>query len=341
MTDQPQVWIEKRPGKRAKVRYYVRWIDGATHKVRCKAVGTDAAKARDAQYDLKRQLNEGTFTETRRVSWSAFAEEHVGMIRGREHGGDVARSMRFFAEHCEPAGPLAVSYAMLEKFSTHLYERGNSAATVNRRLGHLRTAFNRAAKRRYIKRNPMDGWEWDAEEEKIPRALSDDEKRVLLHACPTLQWRTFVLLALRTGCRCSELLRLAWGRVRFDHAELQITETKGHRDRVQPLDGGCVTALKELLPSTLKDGGPFRNMGHIRTVQKEFAAIVREAGIAHCTLHNLRATFCTDLARKDVNQKTLQELAGHTSMMTTGRYYQYVSSEAKRAAIEKLSVSAG
>ena len=23
MTDQPQVWIEKRPGKRAKVRYYV------------------------------------------------------------------------------------------------------------------------------------------------------------------------------------------------------------------------------------------------------------------------------------------------------------------------------
>ena len=45
MRCEPQVWIEKRPGKRAKMRYYVRWIDGATHKVRCKAVGTDAGRA--------------------------------------------------------------------------------------------------------------------------------------------------------------------------------------------------------------------------------------------------------------------------------------------------------
>ena len=78
-------------------------------------------------------------------------------------------------------------------------------------------------------------------------------------------------------------------------------------------------------------------MGHRRTVQKASAQIVSRAGIAHCTIHNLRDTFCTDLARAGVNQKIIQELVGHETMATTAKFYQFVNTDTKRDAVRRLA----
>ncbi len=61
------------------------------------------------------------------------------------------------------------------------------------------------------------------------------------------------------------------------------------------------------------------------------------AKIKRCTIHNLRDTFCTDLARAGVNQKIVQELAGHESIGTTAKYYQYVPDDAKREAVRRAA----
>jgi integrase len=264
-----------------------------------------------------------------------FSAEHVANIPGAVNRADAERTLRMFAHICRPVGVRAVSYGMVEAFSRHLRDAGKATATRNKRLRYLRAALNRAVKRGYIVKNPMDDWEWEREEEKAPRVLTADEKNKLLQACPTDQWRTFVFVALTTGCRRGELLELTWGRVDFVNASLLITNTKAKRDRVQPLNPATVTALRRLQASTLADGGPFMSM--LRTnVPERFRAIVKTAGIKRCTVHDLRRTFCTDLARLGINQLVVQRLAGHAAAATTARYYQWVDDAMKREAIERL-----
>ena len=119
-------------------------------------------------------------------------------------------------------------------------------------------------------------------------------------------------MALTTGCRRGELLGLTWDRVNFGEACLVITGTKARRDRTQPLSVEAVGMLRALQASTLKHAGPFGNL-NANTTPKHFRAIVKAAEIASCTIHDLRRTFCTDLARLGVNQLVVQRLAGHST----------------------------
>jgi integrase len=61
-----------------------------------------------------------------------------------------------------------------------------------------------------------------------------------------------------------------------------------------------------------RSGTPLKN-----NVDRQFARIVKQAGIPRCMLHDLRCTFCSHLAMAGVNEAFVQRLAGHASMTTT------------------------
>ena len=121
--------------------------------------------------------------------------------------------------------------------------------------------------------------------------------------------------------------------------------------RVSP-DHGCRAATIRAVISATSDAGvgdpiwssTMVSLGRVlacsMTLRRNpglFNDIVATAGIAKCTVHDLRRTFCTDLARLGVNQSVVQRLAGHVSPATTERYYQYIDDETKRDAVSRLS----
>ncbi len=339
-----KVWIEKRRlsgGGRAQFTYHLRWVCPTDRRWRSRRVGTDRKVALVAQAKLQDELEEGSYKPQRRVTWSLFVEEHLRRIPAGCNRDEAERTLRYFGEACRPETPKAVTFGTLEAFVEWLRKRKNTPATINKRLRYVRAALNRARDRGYVTANPMGKWRWEREEEKMPRALSGDEKSKVLDACPTHQWRTLVFLGLQTGCRISELLGLVWRNVDFDNAWLVVTATKGKKDRLQPLPPEALQMLRELQASTLRDGGPFKSIGTRSKAHKAFQAIVTASGIAACTFHDLRRTFCTDLARAGVNQLVCQKLAGHASSTTTARYYQAVDDEMKRAALGCLKRDAG
>ena len=63
---------------------------------------------------------------------------------------------------------------------------------------------------------------------------------------------------------------------------------------------------------------------------------VKRAGIAHCTVHDLRRTFVSHLAMAGVSQTVTQRLVGHASVTTTERYYTAILPEALVAAPRRL-----
>lgn len=74
-----------------------------------------------------------------------------------------------------------------------------------------------------------------------------------------------------------------------------------------------------------------------RTVEQQFQRIVEAAGIERCKLHDLRRTFCTDLARLGVNRLVVHRLADHSTAATTAKYYQSVDDGMKRDAVDRLA----
>jgi site-specific recombinase XerD len=62
---------------------------------------------------------------------------------------------------------------------------------------------------------------------------------------------------------------------------------------------------------------------------------LEEAKISNFRWHDLRHTFISRLVMKDVNLRTVQELAGHKTISMTTRY-AHLAPEHNQAAIEKL-----
>ncbi len=115
---------------------------------------------------------------------------------------------RIFDEICPPQMLSDISVRMVDQF---IGERRKKVrpATVNRDLRTLKAAFNQARKRGYLESNPFA----EVKQLKVPqkeiRVLSPDEIQRLLGACPNLQWRSLVFLALVTGIRVGRALQPA------------------------------------------------------------------------------------------------------------------------------------
>ena len=59
---------------------------------------------------------------------------------------------------------------------------------------------------------------------------------------------------------------------------------------------------------------------------RDFQAIREKAGLSKCSFHDLRKSYCTNLAGA-VPLHIVQELAGHTDIRTTRKHYLKVRDE--------------
>lgn len=341
MPEEAQVWISSRKCKKGK-SYHLRWLDPSTGRMKSRKAGTDRKRADREAALLERELEDGTFRLVRKAGWSQFVEDHVAKIPGRRNAVEAARTLKEFGEVCKVTGPRFVTFSTIERYVAHLrreddQKRANSVATINKKLRYLRAAFNMAVKRGYAKANPMDGWRWDREDEKAIRIVSDVEEIAILNAAEAaygFRWWAFIHVALHTGARRGELLSLSWERVDFRVATATFTKTKGKRDRVVPLNPETVAMLRRLQAQTLLEGGPFIGMDD--NTGREWGRIRKDAKVPDVTIHDLRRTFVTRLIRANVPLPTVQKLAGHSTIQTTLKHYNWVSDDDTRKGIEKL-----
>ena len=73
-----------------------------------------------------------------------------------------------------------------------------------------------------------------------------------------------------------------------------------------------------------------------QNVWRDFQAIRRRAGLPACTYHDLRKSYCTNLAGA-VPLHVVQELAGHADIRTTRKHYLKVRAEHIRSARHALN----
>lgn len=184
------------------------------------------------------------------------------------------------------------------------------------------------------------------------RVLSYEEESKLLAACaePELRYRAphlmiVILIALYTGLRRGEILRLRWEHIDFQYGTLMVKKSKTRKGkRTVNLNTELRQMLAQLhqqshsewvFPSPKRFQKPGESERHIEDVKNAFRRAVRLSKIAPITFHQLRHTFCSRLANAGVPMPVIQELAGHASIAMTRRY-THPADERKQKAVEGL-----
>jgi integrase len=137
-----------------------------------------------------------------------------------------------------------------------------------------------------------------------------DEAAFLAVASP--QMRLAFMLAMWTGQRQGDILRLTWAA--YDGAHIRLTQQKTGR-RVIVLVGAPLKSLLEGTPRkspqivTNEDGRPFTSSGF----RASFRAAQARAGIKWLTFHDIRGSTVTRLAELECTELEIAAITGHTS----------------------------
>jgi integrase len=242
----------------------------------------------------------------------------------------------------------------VELFKQKRLRDGLKKSSINREIGLLKSMLNRAVKLQLIHAHPAREAElFELDDSSVSdRVLSNEEEIKLLAACDEseLRYRAphlkfVILVALYTGLRRGEILRLRWSDIDFEKNRLRVRKSKTKAGRrhvnLNSMLRAMLLSLNEqehgewVFPSPNRYQTPGQPERHIADVKNAFRRAVRLAGIEWITFHQLRHTFCSRLADAGVPLPVIQKLAGHASVTMTSEY-THPADELKQRAVEVL-----
>ncbi len=290
-----------------------------------------------------------------------FVELYLDASRLQNKPSSVAAKEWTLRRHLVPAiGDLRleqVTYAVVEDLKIELarkrarnWDKSDitdpptlSAKSINNILTILRRMLVIARKRGLIAVVPEIDWL------KVPPQEFDfldfEEADRLLGAVDE-EWRTMVLVALRTGMRMGELIALRWqdvdlvaGRitVRQNAVKGRIGTPKSGKAREIALSNDTRAALKS--HRHLRGPFVFCTMDGVMLKYTELRhplwRACRKAGLRPVQWHALRHSFASHLVMRGVPLKAVQELLGHSTIQMTMRY-AHLGPEVTRDAVNLL-----
>ncbi|APA84341.1 site-specific integrase [Paraburkholderia sprentiae WSM5005] len=246
-----------------------------------------------------------------------------------------------------------VTRPMMKKWIEQRVAAGCKPTGINRTLGAIGGLFSHAVEHEVIERNPCARLRCkvDPEEDEHGRELAVDEESRLRAALDARETRIragaaarhdgrrlaavpgdhhvyadhvkpAVLLALATGMRRSEIMRLEWRSVDLKARTITVepATSKVKRRRVIPLNAEAYAVLmawrrqvKWARVFTNEIGEPLREV-------RDWNRIRREAKIEGFRFMDTRHDFATKLVNADASQFDVQRLLGHKDSRMSQRY---------------------
>jgi integrase len=178
-----------------------------------------------------------------------------------------------------------------------------AGATVNRKLAVLSGFF-----------------QWAVKERGIVRYLSTKEREDLFAACKADSNKalyTLVAVACYSGMRRSEVLGLKWDDVDLVEGWATLKDTKNGEDRMVPVKGPALTALREWRNRDRFTTGRVFKCGF--PPQAWYRALER-AGVVSFHFHDLRHTAASYLVQSGAELLDVAKILGHKSLDMVMRY---------------------
>lgn len=221
-----------------------------------------------------------------------------------------------------------------------------SGATLNRYLVALAALYAWARRNRHVPRtfeSPTRHVEKHAETRGRVRYLSNDERERLLAACRESAWprlHLFVLMALTTGARRGELLRLRWCDIDLDIGEATLHETKNGDRRVLILLPQIAAELEAIAPKDRVTSQALVFRSRLRPSQpyctaKVFNEAVAAAGIKNFRFHDCRHCTASYMAQQGASLLEIADTLGHRQLRMVQRY-AHLNTDSRRKLLSRV-----
>jgi integrase/recombinase XerC len=247
--------------------------------------------------------------------------------------------------------PSGISAGELRGYVSAMHDAEYAKTTIARRLASLRSFFRFGQREQWSDGNPAKALRNPRKARKLPHFLTTDEIGRLLSApagndAANVRDRAILEVMYSAGLRVGELVGLVDGDVDMSEGLLRV-RGKGKRERLAPIGSYAARALKQwlkvrVLAKSIKenDAAPVfvSRLGRkltTRSVARLLEKHLSAAGLdRRTTPHTLRHSFATHLLDRGADIRSVQELLGHKSLITT-QIYTHVSTSSLRAAYEK------
>ena len=247
--------------------------------------------------------------------------------------------------------PAEITPLDLRGYVSALHEAGYAKTSVARRLASLRTFYKFAQREGLADSNPAKPLRNPRRDRKLPHFLSTDEVGKLLVAPPAttpmgLRDRAILETMYSAGLRVSEAVGMNDGDIDLAEGLVRI-RGKGRRERLAPLGSFALKSLTRWQRvrrlSSKEPAGPlapvftnkFGRRLTTRSVHRMLLKYLKLTGLdLRTTPHTLRHSFATHLLDRGADIRSVQELLGHKSLVTT-QIYTHVSTAGLRAVYEK------
>ncbi len=274
-------------------------------------------------------------------------ERQVSPHTLRSYGADLRGFLQWLPDDCHNLGRLEI-----RRFLVHLQSEGLKPSSIQRKLASLRAMFRYLQDCGYIEQNPARLVRGPKLPQRIPRFLSVKEVEQLLGLDFTADFigsrnRCILELLYSTGCRVSEAANMQVRQMDLLEGSVRVLG-KGRKERLAMLGSKACEALLAYLPERSKQlkkrkrpdtgqlllnqlGGPLSPRWIFQVVLQQ----ARRAGLSQrLTPHGLRHSFATHLLDRGADLRSVQELLGHSRLVTT-EIYTHVSMARLRQAYDQ------
>jgi integrase len=308
----------------------------------CRAVRNSLDKQQDPAIDREKRKSADTFRK--------LAEDYLDLYaKAKRSRGETKRILErewYPAIGAMKAGE--VQRLTIRKVLEDIAVKREAPVAANRALAAVRGVFNWAVDTGRLERTPIVKMKRLGEEEARTRYLNLDELRQLWTALPGLpvtdDIRDIVRLCLITGQRVGEVAGLRKSEVNSDGKmwTLPKDRTKNGVAHSVPLSDAALAIIEPrmkgrgqfLFPSRLTDSEPVLASAPNKALQRNMLKI----GIPAFTVHDLRRTVNTHMARLGVNAETRSRVLNHISAkkasITEAVYNSHNYDLEKRKALE-------
>lgn len=221
-------------------------------------------------------------------------------------------------------------------------EKGVKGITINNELRFLSHVFKIAiGDWEWLELNPVEKVSREMVEPRAERWLTYEEEQILLPQCePWVQ--EIILVALYTGLRKNEILKLVWSQVDLTRRTLSLVgrQQKNKASDTIPLNAKVLEIL------TARHAKRKLHIPYVFSSEQEtkyteallfkvFNRARKKVGMADLRFHDLRHSFATRLVQNGVDIYKVQKLMRHKSPQMTQRYAHHCP-ESLRSGVEIL-----
>ncbi len=237
--------------------------------------------------------------------------------------------MRLVKEIGEDVDVTSIDYPRIVSFVTDWRTRGLAQPTINRRLSVLSVILDTAVDMKWIESRPKIPY--GRESKTARRFLSDHEEEAILRQLAGTPMHDVVVVAVETGMRRSELLKLRWRDVTPD--SIVVAVSKNDDARSIPM----TRRVREVFEVMQRLGeGPFQALSESE-VSRRFKAAAVAAGIIDkgVVFHSLRHTCASRLVQAGVDFLRVKAWLGHRDIQST-LIYAHLAPRSLHDVLEKV-----